>query len=125
MKKAIITLSILCSVLLIINPLSDKTFAQGNDNSIIRKENTTIESGANVIKVLSEEQAKEVLGIYNSNLSFNYEGDEDTFISIKDKNLEGYVFTADVESDLGYFVDKNTSNIYYFHPSGYLEMIIK
>ena len=39
------------------------------------------------------------------------------------KNLQGYVFLPDVDTDIGYFVDKQTSNIYFFHPSGYLELV--
>lgn len=35
----------------------------------------------------------------------------------------GYVFLSDIETDLGYFVDKNTGDVYYFHPSGYMELI--
>jgi len=35
----------------------------------------------------------------------------------------GYIFLSDIETDLGHFVDTNTGDVYYFHPSGYMELI--
>ena len=40
----------------------------------------------------------------------------------KEKGLEGYVFLMDADTDLGMFVNKDDAKIYYFHPSGYLEL---
>ena len=41
---------------------------------------------------------------------------------LKEKGLEGYVFLMDADTDLGMFVNKDDAKIYYFHPSGYLEL---
>jgi hypothetical protein len=77
----------------------------------------------NVSKALTMEDALKLLKNMNPNLVYEYQGDENTFPVLKDKGLSGYVFLPNVDTDLGYFVDKNTSSIYYFHPSGYLEKI--
>ena len=69
------------------------------------------------------EDALKLLNEMNPNLTYEYKGDENTFTTLKDKSLSGYVFLPNIDTDLGYFVDKNTSSIYYFHPSGYLEKI--
>ena len=42
--------------------------------------------------------------------------------ALKEKGLEGYVFLMDADTDLGMFVNKDDAKIYYFHPSGYLEL---
>ncbi|MGL5754776.1 MAG: hypothetical protein ACRCYC_05580 [Paraclostridium sp.] len=76
-----------------------------------------------VVKSLTKEDALKILMDMNPNLTYDYKGDENTFTSLKDKGLSGYVFLPNIDTDLGYFVDKNTSNVYYFHPSGYLEKI--
>lgn len=76
-----------------------------------------------VVKTLTKEDALNLLLDMNPNLVYSYQGDENTFPALKEKGLSGYVFLPNIDTDLGYFVDKNTSNIYYFHPSGYLEKI--
>lgn len=78
---------------------------------------------SNVAKALSRNDALNLLLDMNPNLVYAYQGDENTFPVLKSKGLSGYVFLPNVDTDLGYFVDKNTSSIYYFHPSGYLEKI--
>lgn len=123
MKKAIITLSILCAGILMINPLENITFAQGNNEVIIEnvgREDQSVE----IITILNKEQAKEILEIKNPDMEYSYQGDESTFEVLNQKGLSGYVFLPNVDSDLGYFVDKNTSDVYYFHPSGYLDLMI-
>ncbi|MEF9991925.1 MAG: hypothetical protein RRZ84_04960 [Romboutsia sp.] len=122
MKKAIITLSILFGGLLIINPINNTTFAEGTKGSQIKI--NAIESGAEVVEELNKEQAEAVLKIYNPNIEYIFQGDENNFGYLKDNNLEGYVFLGNVEGDLGYFVNKDTAKVYYFHPSGYLEIIL-
>lgn len=89
---------------------------------IIKQEEN--KSTVEIIDTLNLEQAKELLTMRNPGIEQVYQGDENTFESLKEKNLSGYVFLPDVEGDLGYFVDKNTANIYYFHPSGYLDLIV-
>ena len=71
---------------------------------------------------LTVEQAKELLLKYNNKVDYIYQGDASNFEYLKSKNLQGYVFLPDVDTDIGYFVDKQNSNIYFFHPSGYLEL---
>ena len=71
---------------------------------------------------LTQEQAKELLVKYNNKVDYIYQGTEDNFEYLKSKNLHGYVFLPDTDTDIGYFVDKQSSKIYYFHPSGYLEL---
>lgn len=150
MKRAIMALSILCGGLLIINPISNKIFAENTQEEIKKAQVQTIElsktsnnnednkeknkevskkneenenkTSVEVVKVLNQEQAKDVLAIHNTNVEYTYQGDENTFEALKNKGLNGYVFLANVEGDLGFFVDKNTANVYYFHPSGYLEL---
>lgn len=73
---------------------------------------------------LTKEQAKQILVDRNPNVEYIYQGDENTFEVLKEKNLSGYVFLPNEEGDMGFLVDKNTSNIYYFHPSGYVEPVM-
>lgn len=72
---------------------------------------------------ITKDEALNLLNSINPELTYEYKGDESTFTILKDKGLSGYVFLPNIDTDLGYFVDKNTSHIYYFHPSGYLELI--
>ena len=113
MKKAIITLSILCGGLLIASPIDNYIFAQGT-NAVEIKEQTSDE--------LNCEQAKKVLENRNPSIEYLYQGDENTYEVLKEKGLSGYVFLPNVEGDMGMFVDKSNSKVYYFHPSGYLEL---
>lgn len=126
MKKAIIALSILCTGILAISPI---TFAQSkantNNQEIIQNinNNKQEEVSPEINKTITKEQAKVLLEVKNPNVEYLYQGDENNFGALKDKGLSGYVFLPNVEGDMGYFVDKNTQEIYYFHPSGYLELI--
>lgn len=108
MKKLIIVLCVLCSSLFFTNPIDKLTYA--NNNKINQQNELTIE------------QAKELLLKYNNKVDYIYQGDASNFEYLKSKNLQGYVFLPDVDTDIGYFVDKQNSNIYFFHPSGYLEL---
>ncbi len=96
---------------------SNKDVVNNKSDEVNKNENT------NVAKTLSKDDALNLLLDMNPNLVYAYQGDENTFPVLKDKGLSGYVFLPNVDTDLGYFVDKNTSSIYYFHPSGYLEKI--
>ena len=121
MKKAIITLSILCGGLLIASPVSNSIFAQGtNGIENNNKTNVTVE----IVTELNKDQAKELLEIRNLNIEYIYKGDENTFEVLKEKGLSGYVFLPNVESDIGLFVDKDSAKVYNFHPSGYLELAL-
>lgn len=125
MKKSIIALSILLTGILTISPV---TFAQNKDNINYKQINQNVinnqeEVNIDINNTITKEQAKELLELKNPNIKYLYQGDENTFTVLKEKGLSGYVFLPDVEGDMGYFVDKTTQNIYYFHPSGYLELI--
>ena len=119
MKKIKVILSIVC-VGLLINPIYT-VFAQGNKEQQILPGKSNVE----VIDKLNKEQAEDLLKINNPELDYIYQGDEQTFNALQEKGLNGYVFLPDVDGDIGYFVEKNTTEIYYFHPSGYLEKVIK
>lgn len=89
-----------------------------------KKEETVEQNSVKVIDVLSQQQAKELLQMYKKDANYVYQGDENTFNAIAQRGLSGYVFLPDYDTDLGFFVDKNTASIYYFHPSGYLELAL-
>ena len=76
---------------------------------------------------MSKSQAEAVLNKYlneieKTDLTYTYQGDENTFESIKEKGIRGYVFLPNVDTDMAYLVDKDNGNIYFFHPSGYFEL---
>ncbi|EQK47256.1 MULTISPECIES: hypothetical protein [Paraclostridium] len=113
MKKSILVLSILVGGLFLVNPTHEITFAQENNNqATVQKQNT-----------LTQADAQQLLINNNDKVNYIFQGTSDNFKALQDKGLKGYVFLPDVESDMGYFVDQDTSHIYYFHPSGYLELI--
>lgn len=125
MKKSIIALSILLTGILTISPV---TFAQNKANINYKQINQNVinnqeEVNIDINNTITKKQAKELLELKNPNIKYLYQGDENNFTVLKEKSLSGYVFLPDVEGDMGYFVDKTTQNIYYFHPSGYLELI--
>lgn len=113
MKKSILVLSILVGGLFLVNPTHEITFAQENNNqATVQKQNT-----------LTQADAQQLLINNNDKVNYIFQGTSDNFKALQDKGLKGYVFLPDVETDMGYFVDQDTSHIYYFHPSGYLELI--
>lgn len=71
---------------------------------------------------LSREDALNLLKEKNSKVDYSYMGDENTYSVLKEKGHEGYVFLPNVPTDLGMFVNKNTKEVYYFHPSGYMDI---
>ncbi len=115
MKKSVLVLSILVGGLLLINPGEKIIFAQENTQipSVEQKQQ----------KILTQAEANELLINNNNKVNYIFQGTCDNFKALKEKGLKGYVFLPDVETDMGYFVDQETSHIYYFHPSGYLELI--
>ena len=77
---------------------------------------------------MSKSQAEAVLNKYlneveKTDLTYTYQGDENSFESIKEKGIRGYVFLPNVDTDMAYLVDKDNGNIYFFHPSGYFELL--
>lgn len=71
---------------------------------------------------LSKEDALNLLKEKNDKVDYSYMGDEETFSVLKEKGHQGYVFLPDIQTDLGMFVNKNTREVYYFHPSGYMDI---
>ena len=118
MKKAIITLSLICAGLLATSNIGDLVFAQDTTKNINKTNNVEVQ----VINKLNKEEAEELLSMYNPNVKYIYQGTENDFAALKEKGLEGYVFLMDADTDLGMFVNKDDAKIYYFHPSGYLEL---
>lgn len=112
MKKGILVLCVLCCSFLLVQPLNQLSFAQTNPKGVSIKH-----------KQLTQKEAKQLLLKYNNKVDYIYQGDSSQFEALKNKKLQGYVFLPDVETDIGYFVDKTNCNIYFFHPSGYLELI--
>lgn len=124
MKKAIITLSILCGGLLVLSPITNTTFAQSSTKNSSEIVKNVDKNSVEVIDILNQDQARELLEMYKEGVNYAFQGDENTFETLSQKGMSGYVFLPDYETDLGFFVDKNTASIYYFHPSGYLELAL-
>ncbi|MEG0855516.1 MAG: hypothetical protein RSG52_03455 [Terrisporobacter sp.] len=86
------------------------------------KEEVVQESG------MSKSDAEAVLNKYltdveNVDLTYTYQGDENKFEAMQEKGIKGYVFLPNVETDMAYLVDKDNGSIYFFHPSGYFELL--
>jgi hypothetical protein len=113
MKKVIITLSILCGFSFTV--FSMKNFIFADTSTTVYTQNSTI----------TQDEAHNLLVQFNNTVNYIYQGNADDFDALKSKNLTGYVFLPDVPTDIGYFVDDKTSEIYFFHPSGYIEQAYK
>lgn len=92
------------------------------------EETTPIEDVATEDKGMTQEEAQVILNKYISEVekadfTYTYQGDENTFKAIKEKGIRGYVFLPNIETDMAYLVDKDSGNIYFFHPSGYFELL--
>ena len=77
---------------------------------------------------MTKSEAEAVLNKYikdveKSDFTYTYQGDENTFEAIKEKGIRGYVFLPNLETDMAYLVDKDNGSIYFFHPSGYFELL--
>ena len=77
---------------------------------------------------MTKSEAEAVLNKYikdveKADFTYTYQGDENTFEAIKEKGIRGYVFLPNLETDMAYLVDKDNGSIYFFHPSGYFELL--
>ena len=77
---------------------------------------------------MTKSEAEAVLNKYIKDVekvdfTYTYQGDENTFETMKEKGIRGHVFLPNIETDMAYLVDKDTGSIYFFHPSGYLELL--
>lgn len=74
-------------------------------------------------KELTKAEALQLVKDFEPSLDYDYMGDENTYECIKENGIKGYVFLPQCEGDMAYLVDKETGNIYFFHPSGYFELL--
>ena len=144
MKKRIIAISLLLTGALLITPITN-AISQNDvvkDVKPIKVEQSTKDSENNTTQTeeettfaevedktgMSKSEAEAILNKYikeveEADFTYTYQGDENTFEAIKEKGIRGYVFLPNVDTDLAYLVDKDSGNIYYFHPSGYFEKL--
>lgn len=144
MKKGIIAISLLLTGALLITPITN-AISQNDvvkDVKPIKVEQSTKDSKNNTTQTeeettfaevedktgMSKSEAEAILNKYikeveEADFTYTYQGDENTFEAIKEKGIRGYVFLPNVDTDLAYLVDKDSGNIYYFHPSGYFEKL--
>ena len=107
-----------------------------NEKEEIKKEETTnttdnavIEDDKEEVKVgMTKSEAEAILNKYikdveQGDFTYTYQGDENTFEAIKEKGIRGYVFLPNIETDMAYLIDKDNGSIYFFHPSGYFELL--
>lgn len=109
-------------------PKEEQTVSKEEVKEDIKEETTPIEEVATENKGMTQEEAQVILNKYISEVekadfTYTYQGDENTFKSIKEKGIRGYVFLPNIETDMAYLVDKDSGNIYFFHPSGYFELL--
>lgn len=79
---------------------------------------------------MTKSEAEAILNKYikeveEADFTYTYQGDENTFEAMQEKGIRGYVFLPDIETDMAYLVDKDNGSIYFFHPSGYFELLQK
>ena len=96
------------------------------DETVVKddKDKEEVQSG------MTKSEAEAVLNKYikdveKADFTYTYQGDENTFEAMKEKGIRGYVFLPNLETDMAYLVDKDNGSIYFFHPSGYFELLQK
>ena len=94
------------------------------NNTVVKddKDNEEVKTG------MTKSQAEAVLNKYlkeveKVDFTYTYQGNENTFKAMNKKGIRGYVFLPNIETDLAYLVDKDSGSIYFFHPSGYFELL--
>ena len=144
MKKGIIAISLLLTGALLITPITNaisqndvvkdvkpiqvEQSTKNNENNTTQIEEETTFAEVEDKTGMSKSEAEAILNKYikeveEADFTYTYQGDENTFEAIKEKGIRGYVFLPNVDTDLAYLVDKDSGNIYYFHPSGYFEKL--
>lgn len=94
------------------------------DNKVVKDDKDKEE-----VKIgMTKSQAEAILNKYikdveKADFTYTYQGDENTFEAMQEKGIRGYVFLPNIETDLAYLVDKDSGSIYFFHPSGYFELL--
>ena len=99
----------------------EKTNVKENKDKTEQKQQVKEET--NEDKVLTKAEALQLVKDFEPSLDYDYMGDENTYECIKENGIKGYVFLPQCEGDMAYLVDKETGNIYFFHPSGYFELL--
>ncbi|MGM9532123.1 hypothetical protein [Intestinibacter sp.] len=130
MKKAIISIiSILCVGLMVVGPIKESYATDLNDTKseqeVVEATNQKqqVKEETNEDKALTKSEALQLVKDFEPSLDYDYMGDENTYECIKENGIKGYVFLPQCEGDMAYLVDKETGNIYFFHPSGYFELL--
>ena len=144
MKEGIIAISLLLTGALLITPITNaisqndvvkdvkpikvEQSTKDNENNTTQTEEETTFAEVEDKTGMSKSEAEAILNKYikeveEADFTYTYQGDENTFEAIKEKGIRGYVFLPNVDTDLAYLVDKDSGNIYYFHPSGYFEKL--
>ena len=144
MKKGIIAISLLLTGALLITPITNaisqndvvkdvkpikvEQSTKDNENNTTQTEEETTFAEVEDKTGMSKSEAEAILNKYikeveEADFTYTYQGDENTFEAIKEKGIKGYVFLPNIETDMAYLVDKDSGNIYLFHPSGYFELL--
>lgn len=96
-------------------------------NNVVNKEQPKVEESQLVVEqkvTLSQAQALQLVKAYEPGVAgYDYMGDENTYPCIKEQGIQGYVFLPQCDGDMAYLVDKNSGHIYFFHPSGYFDLL--
>ena len=103
---------------------ADETVVKDDKDKDKDKDKEEVQSG------MTKSEAEAVLNKYikdveKADFTYTYQGDENTFEAMKEKGIRGYVFLPNLETDMAYLVDKDNGSIYFFHPSGYFELLQK
>ena len=140
MKKVIIAISLVLIGALLITPITNAV--SSDDSKEVNNQKLNIEQNVenndkttqtnNIDKSKTEEMSKSeaeailnkyIKDVEKADFTYTYQGDENTFETIKEKGIKGYVFLPNIETDMAYLVDKDSGEIYFFHPSGYFEKL--
>ena len=123
MKKTTRTIMIatLCAVLVggIVAPTVSTVSAASKPSKVA----TVVVKKKSTKKLLSQEQALNILNKIDNSVEYIYMGTEKDFDALQAKKLKGFVFLADEEGDMGYFVNSKNGQVFFFLPSGYMERI--
>ena len=111
-----------------VKPIKVEQSTKDSENNTTQTEEETTFAEVEDKTGMSKSEAEAILNKYikeveKADFTYTYQGDENTFEAIKEKGIRGYVFLPNVDTDLAYLVDKDSGNIYYFHPSGYFEKL--
>lgn len=108
----------------------DETKIDNKKEEVKKDEMSVEENKEEVQSTMTKAEAEEILNKYikdveKSDFTYTYKGDENTFDTMKENKINGYVFLPNIETDMAYLVDKDSGSIYFFHPSGYFELLEK